>query len=447
MSQETNSNDIVQIPLDLSAPVNNLILLRLLRDLNYDKQVQNNENPQMQQITSTSFCFPASAASEQFLMFSSLASWLLGECGDRNLAGRVFTDFDEPTSVITELLAASRKYVDVHDLSPAKLKLNYGQSVCAFLVGLARAALGRKTILTGSVRPQVLTWSGVSCGQQLIQQSQPRVNNLVIANNTDIEVGLYDIVPTTTANDNGLIDIDIGVLSQNTKTSMDSKNNIAGDTKENRTKSSNETTTSAFVPVDPKKWAMEVRSVESALRNAVYDKISGDVGSNSTTQNTAIGEDKDTVNEWLKKLVVLVNLANRIQKDASNIDQPLNIILTNFQQHVARVAAREQLLNDQISPSSNGLLQVATKHSLKMEESRYLRMKIAEITETLAKVGEDLAAAKQKLSVDSSKMSDVAPLRKVKSAIIALTSEIRQLDLKIALAQQKLFADTTTQSF
>lgn len=77
-------------------------------------------------------------ASEQFMYFVTLVSWLLTLCGQSSGG---WNQYDDPNTVTNNIVLDLKKLDILLDYPPAKLKTGSGEAVCQALHGLVQVAL------------------------------------------------------------------------------------------------------------------------------------------------------------------------------------------------------------------------------------------------------------------------------------------------------------------
>lgn len=92
-------------------------------------------------------------------------------------------------------------------------------------------------------------------------------------------------------------------------------------------------------------------------------------------------------------------------------------------------------MNTQISQFSGKLIESSRKHSLLTKEADEVAKDIEVLTEQLQETTEKCKKAKIEMNVESSRINDSSAVTYAKQAIATLSTEIRELDLKIILAQ------------
>jgi hypothetical protein len=81
---------------------------------------------------------PAANASEQFIYFVSLVSWLLS-VNNHQVSG--WNKYDDPMAASQNVLIECKKLGLLLNVAPAKLKAGNGEDVCTVLLKLCEASI------------------------------------------------------------------------------------------------------------------------------------------------------------------------------------------------------------------------------------------------------------------------------------------------------------------
>lgn len=103
------------------------------------------------------------------------------------------------------------------------------------------------------------------------------------------------------------------------------------------------------------------------------------------------------------------------------------------------LSQREAFLNQQISQFSGKLNEESRKHGQLQTEAQDISKEIENLTEQLQEATEKCKRVKAEVNAESQRINDSSSVTYAKQAIAQLSTEIRDLDLKIVLAQQRLF--------
>lgn len=144
--------------------------------------------------------------------------------------------------------------------------------------------------------------------------------------------------------------------------------------------------------------------------------------------------------DWRKDVVSMSLLAKALSKETGSCAQSISGLVTDFGKQLERISTREQHLNSQVGQYSAKLGDANRTHAGVTEELAELSQSISALTGELSTINEKLRALKVELQVESARASDTSNIHIVKTAFSSLSGEIRQLDLRITLAQQRLFS-------
>ncbi|CAL6038126.1 Intraflagellar_transport protein 57 [Hexamita inflata] len=144
-------------------------------------------------------------------------------------------------------------------------------------------------------------------------------------------------------------------------------------------------------------------------------------------------------NDWRPDILKLSSLNLNLQAQTGTIHQQLQIVADQLDKQIEMLQQRESFLNQQISQFSGKLLECSRKHSSLQKEADDIVKEIENLTEQLQDATEKCKKVKQEMNIESQRINDASSVSYAKQAIAQLNTEIRDLDLKIVLAQQRLF--------
>ncbi|KAH0573184.1 Intraflagellar transport protein 57 [Spironucleus salmonicida] len=170
---------------------------------------------------------------------------------------------------------------------------------------------------------------------------------------------------------------------------------------------------------DIHKWNEEQLQVEQQLNASKYAQVNQD---------------------WRPDIQKLTTLASQLSTESSTITQQIQVVSEGIGKQLERLTQREQFLNQQISSFSGKLIEVSRKHQSLTKEQDEVQQEISVLNEQLLENTDKFKRAKSELTAENNRITDTSGLSFAKQAIASLSSEIRDIDLKIVLAQQRLFS-------
>lgn len=114
-------------------------ILDSLKLLDYENKLVRKKG--FKPISRSYFAVAANNASEQFLYFVTLVSWLLAL---NNHQVKDWSKYDDPQTTSQNILLELQKLGIDLDLSPSKIKAGWGEGVCALLLKLTQISLQNK---------------------------------------------------------------------------------------------------------------------------------------------------------------------------------------------------------------------------------------------------------------------------------------------------------------
>ncbi|ESU36071.1 Flagellar transport protein 57, partial [Giardia duodenalis] len=380
-------NTLVMIAPRLSMPaiVNAQSLVAKLRQLNCEKNYCHPNN--LPGFTASAFYKESSSPLDQLVQTARLCHWLLSQLG---ISVQGVSEFDDPIAISTDLLVACKDIVNVANIPPHRIRMGYGDDLTALVLGIADACLAK-------LQPNIVSWK--SLGSE-------NANAGVERDNDDDDAPILD--------DLIVDDALIGTMTAKKGTFTTAAGLATG---------SLTTDSGCIAPglISEADWEQELMAVDSQLGGK---QLGG----------AYAGQD------WRKDVVSMSLLAKALSKETGSCAQSISSLVTDFGKQLERISTREQHLNSQVGQYSAKLGDANRTHAGVTEELAELSQSISALTGELSTINEKLRALKVELQVESARASDTSNIHIVKTAFSSLSGEIRQLDLRITLAQQRLFS-------
>lgn len=380
-------NTLVMIAPRLSMPaiVNAQSLVAKLRQLNCEKNYCHPNN--LPGFTASAFYKESSSPLDQLVQTARLCHWLLSQLG---ISVQGVSEFDDPIAISTDLLVACKDIVNVANIPPHRIRMGYGDDLTALVLGIADACLAK-------LQPNIVSWK--SLGSE-------NANAGVERDNDDDDAPILD--------DLIVDDALIGTMTAKKGTFTTAAGLATG---------SLTTDSGCIAPglISEADWEQELMAVDSQLGGK---QLGG----------AYAGQD------WRKDVVSMSLLAKALSKETGSCAQSISGLVTDFGKQLERISTREQHLNSQVGQYSAKLGDANRTHAGVTEELAELSQSISALTGELSTINEKLRALKVELQVESARASDTSNIHIVKTAFSSLSGEIRQLDLRITLAQQRLFS-------
>ncbi|KAE8302871.1 Intraflagellar transport protein IFT57 [Giardia duodenalis] len=371
--------------LSMPAIVNAQSLVAKLRQLNCEKNYCHPNN--LPGFTASAFYKESSSPLDQLVQTARLCHWLLSQLG---ISVQGVSEFDDPIAISTDLLVACKDIVNVANIPPHRIRMGYGDDLTALVLGIADACLAK-------LQPNIVSWK--SLGSE-------NANAGVERDNDDDDAPILD--------DLIVDDALIGTMTAKKGTFTTAAGLATG---------SLTTDSGCIAPglISEADWEQELMAVDSQLGGKQLGGVYA-------------GQD------WRKDVVSMSLLAKALSKETGSCAQSISGLVTDFGKQLERISTREQHLNSQVGQYSAKLGDANRTHAGVTEELAELSQSISALTGELSTINEKLRALKVELQVESARASDTSNIHIVKTAFSSLSGEIRQLDLRITLAQQRLFS-------
>ncbi|GAQ80546.1 intraflagellar transport protein 57 [Klebsormidium nitens] len=362
------------------APADVLVefIVEKLKLLNYEKEFCKRRRPPWPPLARTYFAYPSNNANEQLFYFTSLVTFLL------SLSGRRFKEpgqFDDPNATCTNILMELQNLgFAPPSFPPAKLKQGYGDAVCGVLDGLASLALEKQKFV---FRAPVYK-----------SESYPEEAE---ADEEGDEDDILDeaMMPDLDDDDDALV----GVTSRDTGAGPSIALQAPLESK-----------------VDPAEWKLELERVGPQLRL------------------TVVADVKD----WRTHLEQASQQHGEIAKSLPEGKGQLDKVESEVAAALEKLSTREKYINSQFVELTQDYRTKRDVLSEKQEAYNKSMDSIAKLTDELAHISERLESIKQTMDERGNDISDSSPLVKIKKAIEALKSELKQMEVRIGVAEHTL---------
>ncbi|GIQ88635.1 intra-flagellar transport protein 57, partial [Kipferlia bialata] len=175
-------------------------------------------------------------------------------------------------------------------------------------------------------------------------------------------------------------------------------------------------------------WRMEVESMGSALPTP------GDI-LRQARQGTIGGGD------WRVGVAAMQKYKGTADTATQRSGPLLGALLTDLDQSLAKISTREKYLNQQVSDLLTELRSEETKREASQGTADTLSGEVADLAQRLGDINTRIQRYQTLLSSASDKMSDIQPLTEIKEAVHGLGQEIKELELKLTLSQDRLWTE------
>ncbi|XP_038218701.1 intraflagellar transport protein 57 homolog [Zerene cesonia] len=305
---------------------------------------------------------------EQFFVFASTAAWLIRKTGK---AFEQPNEEDDPNAIIAMIVEFLREKEIVVDFSSHKLKQGYGEQVSYILNVLADEAL----------KAENFEWQ----------------KPIVDIPETEESVDDVDQVEDETEITLDKVEEEMAIYSEESDAEQ------FGDVDEK------ESETFANKIHDEEAWKLELERVAPALRL----KISAD-GRDWRTRHAQMKSYKEELFERFK------TTGTQLNKVSNNINSVMD-----------KIAARENILNEQFEPLVREYGTLLDELNKVTNEYKEVSVGVTERQELLNEITAKVENIKQRTESRGSSMNDNAPLVTAKKAVETLKKDIQELDFQI----------------
>lgn len=377
-------------------------LIEKLRLLNYETDFCRNFNPQQtfKPLTRTFFTATAENANAQFFYFTSLTTWLLQLCGNKNVTPP--GQFDDPTAVVSNLLQEIKTVdIPVKDFAPNKIKSVQGsgwsETVLPLMLMLAdRALISRRFSFRPIEYPKAdttVTAPQEGGGAGAIAGSGGNKDN----NNTDeIEDRVGDVAHSDSDADGAEEEqLFSGIYG-------------AG----RRGAAALQAPTQPQVPAEV--WNLEVERVAPML------------------QNVAFGNE---IRDWRARVEGAVTLMRAVDTMYPEVRAMLERVGDDIDKSLDRIRKREQTLGQQFAEQVEDYRGKLRRLNALQDTFNGVSTKVSGFSSELNNVTAALEDVKARIQEIEEKSSDTTPLVRIKEAVAKVRAEIKEMSLRIGVLQ------------
>ena len=365
--------------------------LEKLKILNYDTEFCNKGRMPFHRVH---FVYPGSNSSVQFDEFIDLSDWLCKAYSRDPIFER--DQYDDPNTVVNNLLMALRGLGYTSNFAPQKLKLGHGEAVCEVLNFLADKALEARKFHWGTpVYPNE--------ADDDAQDNGDGINE----NDDEDEDEIEDEIEGGGIEEDGLYQQADGGRVEDKDMSLDNSHHhiLEGG-------------------IDPIEWKTEVERVAPRLRAVA-----------------ALG-----ANEWRSHVDQAISSKDKIEKVLAETQTDLTLVNKQVGDELQRAQTKEKYMNHQF----NHLATTFGEHKRgldALEKSREVtNEKVSKLTNELAELTERLDEIKESFDSKDSNMHDQSPLVRMKAALQQIKNEAYAFDLRIGVVSRSLLAARIAQS-
>ena len=366
--------------------------LEKLKILNYDSEFCNKGRQPFHRVH---FVYPGSNSGVQFDEFVDLAEWLCKQCSRDNIFER--DQYDDPNTVINNLLMALRGLGYSSNFAPQKLKLAHGEAVCEVLDFLASKALEARKFRWGTPvyandADDGADSNGDGINEDDDEEDEDEIQDDIVGGGVE-EDGLYQ-------------QSDMGRVEDKDMSLDNSHHQILDGY------------------IDPIEWKTEVERVAPRLRTVA-----------------SLG-----ANEWRSHVDQAISSKGQIDKILGETQSDLSIVNRQVSDELQRAQTKEKYMNHQF----NHLATTFGEHKRGLDELEKKREstneKVMKATNELAELTERLDEIKESFDSKDSGMHDQSPLVRMKAALQQIKNESYAFDLRIGVVSHSLLSARIAQS-
>lgn len=319
-------------------------------------------------------------ASEQFPYFAALSGWLLTVSGIDFVK---WNDFDEDPNSISQTVLSECERLGFRPTFPvSKLRHGSGEEVCEVLDFLCDAALKQVGF---SVKAPVYTTTDLF--------EEAKADDDAELGDADVEEQLPDEA-----------DLDAGGVA-------DSK----GDVEEKAVQGVVESN------VDPAQWALELERVGPMLR----------------WKNKGMSS-----NEWRTHIDQSAKHEKLVASRFKEVKGIMESVGKKLQQTVERISQKEDQINRDFTSIGGDYREKQANLDRVQEQYNELSQSVAELTVELANKVEEAEDMERSTKERSDKLTDTTSLERIRTSIVKMRKEIRDMELRIGVVSQILLHRT-----
>jgi len=334
---------------------------------------------EMKPLSRTFFAYPSANPALQFKYFTQLVTW----CLTLVKLQADWDEYDDPNTVITNMLVILKDAGVQVQTVPGKLKAGNGDSVCQVLHGLLKEVLRRTNFEWGTPNypdEGLADEAEVDSDAEIQSVGEDDMPGGADGEEDDLMYQEDDLKKKTAGDDD---EADHQVLEAN---------------------------------VDPKEWLLEVERVSAKLK--------------ITMPNDS--------KEWRTHLQQTKGYKQVIEQQFPVSKAQLEKLASNLSQALDRIKSKEAFINTQFDHR-------ALDYRQQQEELTQVQSTYSELNEVvmnlqieLKNVGEELDVVKTDMEEKSTTVTDTAPIVKMKDAFKKLRTDTRQLEVRIGVVSHTL---------
>lgn len=348
--------------------------VEMLMLLDYEQKFCSKE---MKPLSRTYFVYPAANTAAQFKYFTSLVVWCLKLIQQK----ADWDEYDDPNTVITNMLVKMKELGVQVNAAPSKLKAGSGDGVCAVLNGLLREVLRRMNFEWGAP-----TWPDEGLADEADVDSDAEVQSVdeeQMANDGEEDDLMYQEDEVKKEAGNADSDDERAVLEAN---------------------------------VDPKEWLLEVERVASKLK-------------------VTIPEDSK---EWRTHLAQTRGYKQVIEAQFPPAQAQLDKLQKELSGALERIRNKESFINAQFQDRARDHFQTQAELQTVQAQHSNLNEVVMNLQIELKTIVEELETVKSEMEERSTVATDTAPVVKLKESFKKLRADTRQLEVRIGVVNHTL---------
>jgi len=360
-----------------------------LKLLNYERDFCSKKRPPWTPLSRSYFAVPSpnNNQNEQFFYFTQLVCWLFG------LAGRKFNppgQFDDPMSACTNILMELKNMgFATPSFPPAKLIKGHGDANCSLLDALVDLVLEK----------QGWRW------QKAVYQPDGYAEEAEVDDAADVDMQ---------EDQHGMGSMMQEPDDEEEEAYMDGRSEFT--TRETKEAKEEEDTKPLHSQVDAAEWKMELERVGPQLRV------------------TVLPDGKD----WRAHLESTHSHQETIIKALPDSKAQLDKVEAEVATALEKIDSREKFVNTQLEHLTREYRTCRENMALIQERYNKSTENVAELTNELAHLNEELENVKQQVIDRGDNIGDTKPLKEIKDAMVKLKAELKLMEVRIGVASHTL---------
>jgi len=346
----------------------------MLMLLDYESKFCDKE---LRPLSRTFFSYPAANMAYQFKYFTQLIVWLLGMLKAR----ADWDEYDDPNTVITNMLVALKDVGVQVNVVPGKLKQGHGDGVCLVL----------HSLLTEVLRRTNFEWGKPSYPDEGLADEAD------VDSDAEIQSVGEDEMP------GGGADEEDDLMYQE-----DEVKKPDGDEEDDRGVLDSS--------VDPREWLLEVERVAPKLKIQIPN------------------DDK----EWRNHLQQTLGFKAVIEKQLPDVKAQIEKLSKELSAALERIKSKETFINAQFDHRALDYRTQQTELTTVQAQYTELNEVVMNLQIEEKNVREELDLIKNEMEDRSSTVTDTAPIVKMKDAFKKLRMDTRQLEVRIGVVSHTL---------